>query len=48
MSAPAHPYERRFPGNFARGSTAFSILVFTESMQKSGFFLKKKPPSTHS
>jgi hypothetical protein len=28
--------------------TAFSILVFTESMQKSGFFLKKKPPSMRS
>jgi hypothetical protein len=24
---------------------AFSILVFTESMLLSGFFLKKKPPS---
>jgi hypothetical protein len=28
-----------------RGVTAFSILLFTESMQQSGFFLKKKPPS---
>jgi hypothetical protein len=27
---------------FRSPSTAFSILVFTESMQKSGFFLKKK------
>jgi hypothetical protein len=27
---------------------AFSILVFTESMVSSGFFLKKKPPSMHS
>jgi hypothetical protein len=25
--------------------TAFSILLFTETMQPSGFFLKKKPPS---
>ena len=25
--------------------TAFSVLVFTESMQRSGFFLKEKPPS---
>jgi hypothetical protein len=26
-------------------ATAFSLLVFTESMRQSGFFLKKKPPS---
>jgi hypothetical protein len=26
-------------------ATAFSILVFTESMLLSGFFLKKKPSS---
>jgi hypothetical protein len=25
--------------------TAFSILLFTETMQPSGFFLKKRPPS---
>jgi chemotaxis signal transduction protein len=29
-------------------ATAFSILVFTETMKLSGFFLKKKPPSIHS
>jgi hypothetical protein len=28
----------------AAQATAFSIQVFTESMQRSGFFLKKKPP----
>jgi hypothetical protein len=26
--------------------TAFSILLFTEAEQRSGFFLKKKPPCT--
>jgi len=26
--------------------TAFSILLFTEVSMPSGFFLKKKPPST--
>jgi hypothetical protein len=25
--------------------TAFSVLLFTESIRSSGFFLKKKPPS---
>jgi hypothetical protein len=35
-------------GLFRGSFTAFSILVFTESMQQSGFFLKKKPPSMHS
>jgi hypothetical protein len=29
---------------FGVAVTAFSILVFTESMLLSGFFLKKKPP----
>jgi hypothetical protein len=37
-----------FALGFARGRTAFSILVFTESMQQGGFFLKKKPPCIHS
>jgi hypothetical protein len=35
-------------GVFVFAATAFSILVLTESMQQSGFSVKKKPPSTHS
>jgi hypothetical protein len=36
------PHPRRV---FVVAATAFSILLFTETMQPSGFFLKKKPPS---
>jgi hypothetical protein len=32
----------------ARGFTAFSILLDAESMQSSGFILKKNPHSMHS
>jgi hypothetical protein len=37
------PYPRRV---FVFAATAFSILLFTEAKQRSGFFLKKKPPCT--
>jgi hypothetical protein len=35
-------------GRHQTWTTAFSILVITESMLQSGFFLKKMPPSMES